>query len=339
MMNVQRMRWIVDETAAGELPPVIVDAARRWQADTISHVRSSGNHVSRIVLPDGTVAYLRLTPAAERSRAALEAELVFVEHVARSGVAVARPLPSASGTLIEEIDEPAENPNAASYFAVVFSGLRGRQLEHGELTEPHYRAWGRALAQLHLASETFPLHPARPSLLDEIRRARTTLPQSEDKVAQVLDAGAAWLETMPVNPTAYGLLHGDCELDNLIWDGLKPQVLDFGSALYAPFLVDVAIALQEVWTPETPDRNDRVAWFCDGYRELRTLPSEFLESLPRVITLLTALKIAQLLHAYVPLSTGREDAESITADPPWLVNMRARHQRWLEVQRASLEWR
>ena len=33
MMNVQRMRWIVDETAAGELPPVALDAARRWQAD------------------------------------------------------------------------------------------------------------------------------------------------------------------------------------------------------------------------------------------------------------------------------------------------------------------
>ena len=114
-----------------------------------------------------------------------------------------------------------------------------------------------------------------------------------------------------VNPESYGLLHGDCELDNLIWDGDSHRCWISTAPCTPPFIVDVAIALQEVWTPETPDRDDHVAWFCDGYREFRTLPSGFLESLPRVIKLLTASKIAQLLHAYVPLSTGGEETRPL----------------------------
>jgi Ser/Thr protein kinase RdoA (MazF antagonist) len=338
MMNVQHMRWIVDVTAAGGLPHAVREAARRWNADSVIHVRSSGNHVFRIVLPSGAIGYLRLTPAAQRSHAALQAELEFVHHVADSGLVVATPIPSEAGAFIEAIDDPESSVSEARrHYAIVFSGLHGRQMEHDEMQEAYYRAWGRALAQLHRASQTFSYHSARPSWSDEIRQARSRLPASEGLVAHVLDAGASWLATMPVQPGEYGLIHGDSELDNLIWDDQQPQVLDFDSAVYAPYLVDIAIALQEVWSAETPDRDDHVAWFCDGYRELRPLQSGALESLPRLLTLLAAFKVAQLLDAYAPATT--EEQAGTTAEPPWLVRMRTRHQRWLDSQRATLVWR
>ena len=148
MMNVQRMRSIVDAVVAGEMPPVAQDAAERWQAVSLVHVRSSANHVFRLTMPDGNTRYLRLTPAAERSRDSLQAEVEFIQHVARAGVPVAQPLPSKAGALIEEIDESEGRSNPQRYYAVVFAGLPGLQLDHEELDEPHFRAWGRVLAQL-----------------------------------------------------------------------------------------------------------------------------------------------------------------------------------------------
>ncbi len=341
MMNVQRMRQIVDVTADGGLPEVVLDAARRWRGESLTHVRSSGNHIFRLVLTDGSLGYLRLAPVAERSRASLDAEMEFVQHVARAGVAVAQPIPSESGSLVEEVHDRGTSTNTAnddtSYHAVVFEGLRGRQLEHEELTQPHYRAWGRRLAQLHDASQTFSPRASRASWLDEIRRVLASLPESDRVVARVLNEGVAWLDTMPTDPESYGLLHGDCELDNLVWDVVRPQVLDFDSAVYAPYIVDVAIALQEVWSAETPHRDDHVAWLLDGYRELRPLPPDFLETLPCQLNLLAAFKVAQLMAAYAPPSTGGEETRPTADDPPWLENMRARHQRWLAAQRAFLE--
>ncbi len=340
MMNVQRMRSIVDVIVTGEMPPAAQDAAERWQAVSLVHVRSSANHVFRLTLPDGNTGYLRLTPAAERSQAALGAEVEFIQHVARAGVPVAQPLPSQAGSFIEEIDVASNDRNARRdsqrYHALVFACLPGRQLDHDELDEPHFRTWGRVLAQLHEASRTFPFHQARPSLMDEIRQARASLPAGEDKVEHVLEASAEWLETLPTQPDGYGLLHGDCEIDNLVWDGLKPQLLDFDGAIYGPNMMDVAIALQEIWLAEDSQREDHVNWFCDGYRDVRPLPFSGLESLPRLITLMTAIKVAQLVRAYA--DTTDDDGET-GANPPWLVNMKTRHQTWLHAQRTRLVWR
>jgi Ser/Thr protein kinase RdoA (MazF antagonist) len=89
--------------------------------------------------------------------------------------------------LIEEVTEEGER-----YYAVVFAGLPGTQLEVDELDEAKYRAWGRALGMLHRAAQTFPPHPARPRWYDEIRAALRGLPPDETVVAHVLASGLAW---------------------------------------------------------------------------------------------------------------------------------------------------
>ncbi len=205
----------------------------------------------------------------------------------------------------------------------------------GTCTKLHYSAWGRALARLHQAAETFPFNPNFTTWRDEISQALERLPSIERNVVRILQTGTKWLGEFPIQAKTYGLLHGDCELDNLVWNDGEPQLLDFADAMYAPYPVDVAIALQEIWADETPQRDEHVAWFCDGYRELRHLPADFLETLPRWLTLLTAFKFARLLRAYAPIST---EANRAANDPPWLATMRARHQHWLDVQRAAMEW-
>ena len=141
MIDVQRMRQIVDDVEQGVAPGVAQAAVRGWSAPgaeeaaigSLHYVRSSANHIFRF-RHEGRLCYLRLAHAAEREPSALAAELDFVRHVAQAGVAVALPIASTKGRLIEEVVSQGQR-----YWAVVFEGLQGQQFECEELDEAGYR--------------------------------------------------------------------------------------------------------------------------------------------------------------------------------------------------------
>jgi Ser/Thr protein kinase RdoA (MazF antagonist) len=213
---------------------------------------------------------------------------------------------------------------------VAFAELQGSELELDELDAARYRAWGRALALVHRASRTFPLHPERSNWLDELRALLSTLPPNETALAQVLNSGIVWLESFAPPERDYGLIHGDFELDNLIWDGDHFQALDFDDATYAWYAVDFAAALQDVWLAGSEQRDERIQWFLEGYAALRPLPEGLHAALPPLMTLQDAIKMARLLRAYA--STTDDNA------PAWAGSMRTRHQQWLEAKRKTLVW-
>lgn len=335
MMDVQLMRQIVDDVEQGALPRVAQVAARRWygpkDTDALAYVRSSANHIFRFQHA-GLPCFLRLAHAGERHPSSIAAELAFIQHIAQTvtpgGLTVARPIASTHGRLVEEVSSGGRR-----YYAVVFEGLRGSQHEPDDLDETGYRAWGHALAQVHLASQTFPLHPARPTWHDELRAMLRTLPPEETAVAHVLTAGLRWLETLALADRDYGLIHGDFELDNIVWDNEQPQALDFDDATYAWYAGDFAAALQDVWLASdvaATQRQRRIAQFTEGYAALRPLPDGLHEAMPRLLTLLLAFKVARVLRAYATTTDS--------TCPPWLAAMRARHQLWLDAKRAALTW-
>lgn len=328
MMDVQVMRQIVDVVEQGAMPIVVQDAAARWggraAVESLTYVRSGYNFIFRF-LQASEPRFLRLTPTARRDRAAIEAEVAFIQHVANAGLAVALPVPSERGALVEEMATGDER-----YLAVVFAGLHGDQFEVDDLDEARFHAWGRALAVLHRASETFPPHPARPHWADEVRESLRAFPPEETTIAQVLTSGLTWLEALPLDARDYGLIHGDFELDNLVWDGGRAQALDFDDAMYAPYALDLAIALQDVFALDDPQREQRIAWFTEGYAEVRLLPPNFRETMPRFLALLSAVKVARMLQAYATTPQ--------TGNPAWVEEMRGYHQQWFARQRETLVW-
>lgn len=346
MMAVQIMRRIVEDVERGTVPTVAQMAALRWgeqrEVGTLRYVRSSANHLFRF-LQAGQPCYLRLAHEAERRPPAIAAELDFVQHVASFGLAVARPIASAYGRLIEEVVSRGQR-----YSAVVFEGLHGRQLALDELDEARYQAWGRALALVHRASQTFSPHPTRPNWHDELRAALRTLPAEETAVARTLASGVRWLDTLALNDQDYGLIHGDFELDNLIWDGEQEhetgheqvQALDFDDAAYAWYAVDFATALQDVWlagdtsSVTTAQRQERLTWFTRGYAALRPLPDGLREAMPRLHSLLLAMKVARVLRAYAAHEVSVTTSDATT--PVWLARMRTTHQQWLQAKRVAL---
>lgn len=333
MMDVQTMRHIVDDLERGTMPVVVREAVLRWcgpgdEVNRIRYVWSSANHLFRFI-HEGHPRYLRLSPASERQGPAIAAELDFVEHVAHLGLGVARPVVSANGRGIEEV-----SAHRQCYAAVVFEGLRGTERALDDLDEAGYQSWGRALAVVHAASQTFPPHPARPDWRDDLREALRSLPAHETTVAQVLTSGLRWLDTLVLPEGNYGLLHGDFELDNVLWDDGQLQALDFDDATYAWYTVDFAAALLDVSLAGEPigdtsaQRNKRIGWFTQGYATVRPLPDGLGRALPQLVTLLLAHKIARLLRAYATASEGNA--------PAWLATMRAAHQEWLRAKRVTL---
>jgi Ser/Thr protein kinase RdoA (MazF antagonist) len=143
MMDVGLMCLSVDQMEPGAVPNLAAQAAQRWEGRASVYVRSSANHIFRFER-DAQPAYLRLTPASQRSMPQLEAELAFVQHVGRGGLAVAEPLPSTSGHLIESLEAAGHR-----YYAVAFAGLRGEHLEVDDLDEPQARVGGGAGAPAH----------------------------------------------------------------------------------------------------------------------------------------------------------------------------------------------
>lgn len=332
MMNVQLMRRIVDDVERGALPEAVAMAAERWSGQqgvsSLVYVRSSANHLFRLQL-EGRPHFLRLSHAEEADSAGIAAELDFVRLVADSGLAVALPAPSKSGKLIEEVSCEGQR-----YYAVVFEGLLGNELDVDDLDEARFRAWGSALGVVHCASQTFPRRPARPRWIDLARAARDSLPPSENELARIITSGLEWLESLALPEQDYGLIHGDFELDNLIWEGQRVQALDFDDAAYAWYGLDIAVTLHDVWSASDGSDtagarcDERFQWFAEGYRAVRPLPGGLPERMPRLLNLLLAVKMARLLRAYA--TTNDENC------PEWLTQMRTRHESWLAVRRAVL---
>ena len=324
MMPLTVMLRITEELDGKRMPAPVVTAVRRWKgdADSVRYVRSSANHIFRFER-DGALYYLRLSPASERAPARLAAELDFVEAVARAGVPVARPIPSLEGKLIERI-EPADE----RYYAVLFAGLQGEGwLEPDALSPAMYRAWGRTLGRIHRVSQMYePADVRFPSWRERVKEALPWL-EKEPAIQSALIQAASWLERLPRPAGSQGVIHGDPELDNLVWDGATFHTMDFDDAHTHFYAYDVALALEAVGT-DSAEAAERMGWFLEGYEMLAEMPVVDPDLIPRFLRLNQAFKAARLVRAYAGLPQA--------GVPAWVERLRARHGRALAETRAAM---
>ena len=101
--------------------------------------------------------YLRFNHATERSVGALQAEIAFVQMLARKGLSVAAPVPSLSGNYVE-----SAHTCCGELHAVVFDALPGRAYQEITDLSPEIIArWGKALGELHHAARGYQLADGR----------------------------------------------------------------------------------------------------------------------------------------------------------------------------------
>jgi Ser/Thr protein kinase RdoA (MazF antagonist) len=221
--------------------------AKHWGSQQVRFWRSSANHV--FVCDNGI---LRFRP--EEAASALDRA---VQVASRLAGRVAPPIPSLDGDLTVHVQ---------GYVAAMFVAVAGRQVDEDSLTPQLARAWGRALARLHGETSLIDPLPDIPSWLDTVAEAADVLsrPQIPDE-----------LRRLPASEALVGVVHGDPELDNVIWDeNGDPIFVDVDDVSRSWFAADVCFALRDF------EGSPLVDEFIAGYRESRPLSDEELSWLP-----------------------------------------------------------
>jgi Ser/Thr protein kinase RdoA (MazF antagonist) len=182
------------------------------------------------------------------------------------GLPVGQPVPSDRGEAVV-----TRVTDVGVFHAAVFRRVPGDERSAADLGPTDFRRWGASLARLHNALEELVASrpPTRPSWEDQLDGAEREL-GDEAPLRAELDFVRRSLAELPVNREAFGLIHGDFQLDNVFWNGAL-HVIDFDDCAYHWYAADVVLALDDVLEGGVDLAEAPVPDFVEGYRAERTL--------------------------------------------------------------------
>lgn len=239
---------------------------------------------------------LRLHRHGYHSRAEIASELAWLMSLqGLPGLNTVCPVPGAQG-LVTEID---------GRFLVAFDLVRGEELQPGDDLARWFAPLGEITARLHLQSRDWPPPPGftrkrwdvatilgpRPHWGDW-RQAQGLDARGEALLARATDRLAAKLAAYGTGPDAFGLIHADLRLANLMTDGDTLSAIDFDDCGFGWWAYDLAAALSFIETdPRLPDL---IARWVDGYTRIAALRPEDRAMIPSLIFLRRVLLTAWL---------------------------------------------
>lgn len=250
-----------------------------FEADDLRWIRSSQNHVYECGPPTGP-AILRVSSGRGRIVAEVEAELDWIEDLARRGVPVCRARLSSEGKRCHVVSIDGED-----HLVACFEKAPGRAVEIADLTPELHARLGELTAGLHAAvfddrtaeadfsSARAPWHASR--LLNSDLDRYTA--KSVDGFRAAVRSLVARL--MPQVEHRLGLLHADISFSNVFVDGGGLILFDFDNCEHGPIEQDFATILYDslycrllnrVPADELPCRiGERWDAFLTGYRGVR----------------------------------------------------------------------
>jgi len=222
-----------------------------------------------VVVEVGSRGYLRMVPESRRAVQQVEAEIAFVEFLAKGGASVARAIASSTGKLVAVI---------GSFSATLFERARGEEIRWGTDSENQriLERVGEAMGKIHALSRSFPDSERRFSF-DEDTGMRTIpgrLPDFEEDVKRAASEVFEFLDALPRDSKTFGMIHGDFVPANLRVDGERVTAFDFDDCCRHFYLFDIAVALR----PASRLGEARRRAYCDsllaGYSRACDLPGD-----------------------------------------------------------------
>lgn len=308
LTEIDRLKRTVSELWESPIADQVA-AAWGYEAGTAKWWRSSASHVFVLPDPNGK-RYLRFVPDAYRGARAVTPVADLMAQLAAGGSAVVRPVPSEGGALTIEAST-ALGP----MHAMVVEAAPGEALDLDDLTEARTAAWGRALAAVH--RDAAGLEAGLPESFGELAEVPHRFADDPALAKAAAQLGER-LAALPRDGSAFGVVHGDFELDNLVWEGDRGTAFDFDEAAVSWYAADIAYALRDLTGPTgQPDaeRLELFAAFISGYRSVRPLEDREVASLPLFAGAHAVCSLVRIDRARgVP---GENEA-------PWLAELRTR---------------
>jgi Ser/Thr protein kinase RdoA (MazF antagonist) len=215
-----------------------------------------------------------MRPESPAHCAVLHRSAAAAEALAAAGAPVVAAVRSTAGRLVEIVD---------GYCVTAVAVAEGVIHDDDEVDKQTAQAWGAALARLHTSGAAAALDDV-PDMDDLCARSAAPLldQPTDDRLRLVADQVAADLAALPRDPAVRGLLHGDAEVDNVVFTSDGPVFVDLDDVRTGWWAADIAFALR-AWgaVAGAPDLSAEVpAAFVAGYRRHRPLTDEELTWLP-----------------------------------------------------------
>ena len=328
MMKLSLMKQFFDSVDKDWQSPIADEIASKWfsEAPRVRCIRASANFAFHVLA--GEREYLlRFNHASERQPEFIAGELAYIEHLAGRGVHVARPQPSLAGSLIESVTIPM-----GTFHGVLFEFLSGKHLNAEEMDAGAIERWGRALGEMHRASEGLKI-PGRPDWSGQIEMVRQIVPRIETAVWKELDATEEMLHALPLTDANFGLIHYDFEPDNLVWADDEIGIFDLDDCAYEWLAMDISNALMSEFFDDRVERVDladpRVQLFLKGYRSVRQMDEMEVRWMPLFLRLDNLVAFARV-HRSISDGPMRDE-------PEWTTNLRQKLSRELDKYRESFQ--
>ncbi len=265
---------------------------------------------------DGKTRFLRFSPVKEKIKDNLIGELEFIRFLKSKGYPTLCTVASKNNQELLEVSTPW-----GDFFAVVFDGVAGTQLEEIEYTYDICRKHGKYLGKLHkLSSEYRPKTRLHWSYEDVLLWIESILSNFDNEVRAMQEVKVlkTFLSKLPKNQETFGLIHYDFELDNIFYDQATDtlSVIDFDDAMYHWYVMDIEQALDSIMS-ETSCVNHELMKdsFIKGYREEFSVSGEMLSHMP-------IFRRFANLYGYARILVS--SSEIWNNEPEWLVNLRGK---------------
>jgi Ser/Thr protein kinase RdoA (MazF antagonist) len=258
---------IIDIANEKEYLDLAQRAIARWGGDydSLSFISISANIVYRFEC-GGQGRYLRLRT--DDCRTIVESGMDYMQHMVREGVSVCRLLPSEEKNHIEDFDWEGK-----TYLACVLSEAPGKVITNRCRDSEIYTAWGKAMAQFHLAAQSYRPQPAHSffSWEAEWENVRDRLSPEDTEAWKEFELVNSWVKEHFPLLGDFGLAHGDFNAGNVLWDGAQIWIIDFDEPLYHSLYSDVARPFRELAHLPQAERRHLLDCFLEGYEAVRTL--------------------------------------------------------------------
>jgi Ser/Thr protein kinase RdoA (MazF antagonist) len=261
----------------------------KYEGNIVFLVRPPDSTHSRIAGgPDRHGRYIlriHTTRKAER----IASELKWLAALRKeAGLPVPEPVPTPDGELFVTLPLAG---SSRTWHVSLMHWLKGRRLDHG-IRPGHARAWGKALGRLHkfAAEWNSPEGFARPYLgwsglygqdgglwypAEELVAAMP--PRYREPFKIVTGRIRKVMEDLGEGPDAYGMIHGDMYLENVLFRAGAAYLIDFDDCGFGYWMYDIGVALSQwPWTDEWDWIRDGL---LEGYTDVRSLPGSQLAHL------------------------------------------------------------
>lgn len=190
----------------------------------------------------GRPVVVRLTEPSRRGAQDIEAELDWMDFLARQGIQLARPIRSMRGLFVEQVE------GAPPFFAAIFEKAQGVSLSGGPIDAGFAETWGRYLGRMHRLTKGYrPPTTLAPRQSwegdDALKTALRALDPADALPFRRMNELLAWLKGLPQNRAEYGLVHADLHSGNFFVHEGAITAFDFDDSCYHWFAYDLVIPM------------------------------------------------------------------------------------------------